>query len=129
MPKIVVESLLEWKVYCKEHNIVSKYVFPNTKTGERRTYSGLRSLLERFLEKHGLQDEDITLYTFRHTFATILLEQGVHPKVVAEMMGHANTKMVMEIYSHIISQDVFKRSAQTLDKAYSELGLTIEQPA
>ena len=123
MPLIVAESLLEWKAYCKEHNIVSKYVFPNTKTGEIRTYSGLRSLLERFLAKHGLENEGITLYTFRHTFATILLEQGVHPKVVAEMMGHANTKMVMEIYSHIVSQDVYKKSANALDGAYVELGL------
>jgi len=123
MPMIAVEALVEWKSYCKEHNIVSKYVFPNTRNGERRKYTGLQSLLRRFLEQHNLQDEGISLYTFRHTFATILLEQGVHPKVVAEMMGHANTKMVMEIYSHIVSQDVYKKSANALDGAYVELGL------
>ncbi|MCL2838749.1 MAG: site-specific integrase [Oscillospiraceae bacterium] len=125
MPMIVIEALQEWRLYCEENGIVSKYVFPNTQNSERRKYAGLQSLLRRFIEKHNLESEDISLYTFRHTFATILLEQGVHPKVVSEMMGHANTKMVMDVYSHIVSQDVFKQSAKTLDKAYSELGLAV----
>jgi len=140
IPMIAVDALKEWKTYCKEHNIISKYVFPitrdtkNSKIGDRRTYSGLLSLLNRFIKKHSLEDESITLYTFRHTFATILLEQGEHPKVVAEMMGHSNTKMVMEIYSHIVSQDVFKQSANRLDAAYTKMGLTneaetVEKPA
>ena len=129
MPMIVTKALDEWKTYCKEQGVASEFVFPTmrntkrSKCGEMRKSSSLKLLLSRFLEKHNLKEERISLYTFRHTFATILLENREHPKIVAEMLGHADTKMVMEVYSHILSQDIFKQSVQTLDKVYSELGL------
>ena len=68
MSDVVVESLLEWQQYCQHKGIQSEFVFPNTKTGEIRTYSGLRSLLRRFIDKHGLHGEGITLYTLRHPY-------------------------------------------------------------
>jgi len=89
LPDEVISALTEWVLYCKENDISSEFVFPNTETGEMRTYTGLRSLLERFIRRHKLQEEKITLYTFRHTFATILLEKRENPKIVAELMGHA----------------------------------------
>ena len=82
MPDIVVGVLKEWQSYCEDNHIQSKFVFPNTKTGGMRTYSGLRSLLERFIKKYGLQEEKITLYTFRHTFATVLLEERENPRCI-----------------------------------------------
>jgi len=75
MPDAAVETLREWQQYCKDNNIRSEFVFPCTKTGNMRSYTGLRSLLERFKKSNGFQDENLTLYTFRHMFATILLEQ------------------------------------------------------
>jgi len=86
MPDIVVEALLEWQLYCSQKVIHSEFVFPNTKTGEMRTYSSLRSLLRRFIIKHKLEKEGITLYTLRYTFATLLLEQRENPKIVMELM-------------------------------------------
>ena len=56
MPDIVVTVLKDWFQYCKDNNIVSEFVFPNTETGTVRSYSGLRSLLERFIKRHKLQD-------------------------------------------------------------------------
>jgi len=64
LPKALVSVLQEWSDYCKTNNIVSVYVFPCTETGNIRTYSGLRSLLERFKKSHGFQDEGISWYTF-----------------------------------------------------------------
>jgi len=77
-----VQALIEWKTYCDENAIQSEFVFPTLK-GNMRTYSGLRSMLKRFIEKHGLEDEGITLYTFRHTFATMLFERKENPKIIA----------------------------------------------
>lgn len=43
----------------------------------------------------------ITLKGLRHTHATILLELGVHPKVVQERLGHTKISTTMDIYSHV----------------------------
>jgi len=44
----------------------------------------------------------IRLHDARHTHATILLSQGVHPKVVQERLGHASIQITLDLYSHIV---------------------------
>ncbi len=43
----------------------------------------------------------IRLHDLRHTHATILLGRGVHPKVVSERLGHADTSITLNVYSHV----------------------------
>ncbi len=43
----------------------------------------------------------LTAHGFRHTSATLLLERGVHPKVGAERLGHEDTRLFMDLYSHV----------------------------
>lgn len=43
----------------------------------------------------------VTLKGLRHTHATLLLEMGVHPKVVQERLGHSTITTTMNIYSHV----------------------------
>jgi integrase len=38
----------------------------------------------------------------RHTCATLLLSQGVHPKFVQELLGHADITTTLNTYSHVI---------------------------
>ena len=38
----------------------------------------------------------------RHTRATMLLKQGVNPKIVQERLGHSTISVTMDIYSHVI---------------------------
>ena len=42
----------------------------------------------------------VRFHDLRHTAATLLLGQGVHPKVVSEMLGHTNTSITLDLYSH-----------------------------
>ena len=86
-----------------------------------RTYSGLRSSLERFKKRHGLQEENICLYTFRHIYATILLEQRENPKIVAKLMGHTRVSTSLDLYSHVVDDEVYKQTARTLDGAFDNL--------
>jgi Phage integrase family len=37
-----------------------------------------------------------------HTAATEMLRQGLHPKVVADRLGHASTRMTLDVYSHVM---------------------------
>jgi len=42
----------------------------------------------------------VRFHDLRHTAATLLLEAGVHPRVVAERLGHATPALVMNTYGH-----------------------------
>jgi integrase len=44
----------------------------------------------------------IRFHDLRHTFATLLLSRGTHPKVVQEMLGHADISQTMDTYSHVL---------------------------
>lgn len=41
-------------------------------------------------------------HDLRHTAASLLLAQGVHPRVVMEILGHARISMTMDTYSHVM---------------------------
>lgn len=51
------------------------------------------------MQKWGLQR--ITLHGLRHTWATLALRAGVHPKVVQERLGHSTISVTLNIYSHV----------------------------
>jgi len=44
----------------------------------------------------------IRLHDLRHTYATLALQAGVHPKVVQERLGHATISITLDVYSHAI---------------------------
>jgi integrase len=43
----------------------------------------------------------IRLHDLRHTWATLALQAGVHPKVVSERLGHAGVAITLDTYSHV----------------------------
>jgi integrase len=50
----------------------------------------------------------------RHTTATLLLGQGVHPKLVSEMLGHATVAITLDLYSHA-TPAMHREAARVLD--------------
>jgi integrase len=60
----------------------------------------LSGLLVRQARRAGLPQ--IRLHDLRHSVASILLAQGVHPKVVSEQLGHATIALTLDTYSHVI---------------------------
>ncbi len=44
----------------------------------------------------------IRFHDLRHCCATLLLRQGVHPKVVGEQLGHASVGITLDVYSHVL---------------------------
>lgn len=56
-------------------------------------------LFTRLSRKAGLSP--IRLHDLRHTYATLALEAGVHPKIVSERLGHATTGITLDLYSHV----------------------------
>ena len=79
-----------------------------------------KSLIKRnfkpLLQKAGMPKE-VRFYDLRHTFATLMLEQGENPKAVQEILGHSSISQTMNTYSHVsltIQRAPFGRLAQRL---------------
>jgi len=43
----------------------------------------------------------IRMHDARHTHASLMLRQGVHPKIVQERLGHASIQITLDTYSHV----------------------------
>jgi hypothetical protein len=57
-------------------------------------------------------------YDLRHTCATLLLVQGVHPRVVMEILGHSQISLTMNTYSHVVPT-LQEEAASRMDEVVS----------
>ena len=53
----------------------------------------------RLVKRAGL--EGIRLHDARHTHASLMLKQGIHPKIVQERLGHSTIAITLDTYSHV----------------------------
>lgn len=93
-------------VQNQEHN----FVFVN-KNGGKMTNRGVENVIDRIVQKYD-PTKKIHPHTFRHSFATHLLERGVDLRTVQELLGHENLSTT-QVYTHITNQylkDVYDES-------------------
>jgi integrase len=64
--------------------------------GKRADYDDWCDLLKRAGVRH------VRLHDGRHTAATLLLGEGVQPRVVMDLLGHSQMRTTMDIYSHVM---------------------------
>lgn len=57
----------------------------------------------------------IRVHDLRHSFATLALGAGVHPKQVQEMLGHADVSITLDIYSHV-TEDMHREAAERIGR-------------
>ena len=86
---------LSWGVDYTDSGLVI-----TTEDGRPMHPETLSGLFVRQAKRAGLPP--IRLHDLRHSVASILLAQGVHPKVVSEQLGHATIALTLDTYSHII---------------------------
>ena len=74
----------------------------------------------KVMRKAGLPH--IRLHDLRHTHASLLLQAGVHPKIVQERLGHSSIRVTLDTYSHVIGglQEV---AAQRFDDLLAVRGI------
>ena len=58
----------------------------------------------------------IRFHDLRHTCATLLLLQGVHSKIVSELLGHSAVGLTLDRYSHVLPS-MQRAAAQAMEKA------------
>ena len=54
----------------------------------------------------------IRFHDLRHTFASLLIAQGEHPKLIAEQLGHASVQITLDRYGHLMDQSYGDASAR-----------------
>ncbi len=78
----------------QEHELV----FP-TGIGTPYEPNNLKRHLQRMLDKAGLPH--IRIHDLRHTAASLMLAQGIQPKVISEILGHSRIGVTLDIYAHL----------------------------
>lgn len=62
--------------------------------------SNLRRTWLRIVKDAGLGH--LRFHDLRHAHASLMLQQGVHPKIVSERLGHAGVGITLNVYSHVL---------------------------
>ncbi len=91
------------------------YVFTTWKGTPLDTRNVLRHF-QKLLRRLGLPQKRV--YDLRHACASLLLYQGVHPRVVMEILGHSQISLTMNTYSHVIPA-LNQEAAERLDAVLS----------
>lgn len=61
----------------------------------------------------------ITFHELRHTHATLLLKENIHQKIVSERLGHADMRITLERYSHLLP-DMQRDATDQFGRAFFE---------
>ena len=125
-PDLVLQRLREWMRYLSKRKgglealVPEGFVFCSTRTMGMRTYSGFRASFRHFLERNGFGDQHLNLHRFRHTYASMLLEQEISPKVVQKLLGHRDVSTTLGVYSHVVPE-VFTGVTAVVNTASEQL--------
>jgi integrase len=99
LPEIAIGALRSHKAGLAVAQHPTALVFTDSRGNPLRKTNLLRRWYHPLVAKAGLPRS--RFHDLRHTHATLLLSQGVHPKVVQERLGHASVTMTLDTYSHV----------------------------
>ena len=90
--------------------------------GQRLRHNAVRLLFHRLLKEAGVRR--VRFHDLRHTFASLLLQQGESPVYVKDQMGHSSIQITVDHYGHLIPggnrQAVDRLDQEVLEPAKQE---------
>ena len=96
-PKMMAE-LKKWKLACMPNRL--NLIFPN-EAGQPINHNNLVSRhFNPALKKAGLSM--IRFHDLRHTYASMLIEQGENVKYIQSQLGHSSPTVTLNVYAHLI---------------------------
>lgn len=96
-----LQSLREYFFHFSSEISKDDYFFIN-RLGKRLSEQSVRLMIRKYKDLCGI-NKKITPHTFRHTFATLLLEEDVDIKYIQNILGHSSI-MTTQIYTHVNSE-------------------------
>lgn len=94
----LVHELKKWKLACLKGEL--ELIFP---TDDGTPENAANLLYRRFfpaLRRDGLPR--IRVHNLRHTYASLFIAQGEHPKYIQSQMGHSSINVTIDIYGYLM---------------------------
>lgn len=98
LPRIAADAIANLREQ-RQGPVVSPYLFTTESGGPMYGTAVYRDFVAA-TEVAGVPR--IRFHSLRHTAPSLLLAQGVHPRVVMEMLGHSTIALTVNTYSHVI---------------------------
>jgi integrase len=120
-PKVQNESIIKlseraWSIMNRRvENKLNDYVFTN-RYGTTAKVSVMS--IRKAIDRAGL--EGVTVHTFRHSFASRLIQNGASLYEVKEMLGHSSINTTM-VYAHLCQDQTTTKAKEIMDKTSKEV--------
>ncbi len=95
--------LLNLREYYKVYR-PTVYLFESTEEGKKYSARSIQNVFNRAKYEAGI-NQNATVHTLRHSYATHLLEAGVDLRIIQELLGHKSSKTT-EIYTHVSTRTI-----------------------
>lgn len=92
----------------EDHDLVFPHLLGGPMSRDQLVRHGFNPLLK------AADLPQIRFHDLRHTTATLLLGQGIHPKIVSDLLGHSTVAITLDTYSHV-TQSMHRAAADALD--------------
>ncbi|MGG0175791.1 tyrosine-type recombinase/integrase [Gottfriedia acidiceleris] len=123
LPEETIKQLLNHKELIEQEklsngiNYIDFGLVVCTSNGTPTNKSNIRRSFKAIIKSSNLPK--IRFHDMRHTHATLLLLQGVNPKIVSERLGHADVRITLDTYSHLLPS-MQKETARNFGKMLFE---------
>lgn len=113
LPSVVIDALKSWRAASLDRSD-DDYLFPSiVKNGSQPVQPDM--ILKRHIRpalKCLEVDKRIGWHSFRHGFANLLRQSKVEIKTVQELLGHANSRITLDVYQRTVTEE--RREAQAI---------------
>ena len=112
--KSLIEQLKKARLRQKENKLFYRNYYDDNdfvctkENGNPVTLNSIKWYTEKFRKQSGV---DFNFHSFRHTHATMLLENGAKPKEIQVRLGHSRLSTTMDTYAHVTK----KMKKETVD--------------
>ena len=119
-PKVISE-LKKWKLACPPNSL--DLVFPSSFGNPMDCRNMVKRYFESTLEKAKIPK--IRFHDLRHTFASMLIEQGENIKYIQKQLGHSKPSVTMDIYAHLFNDENPKAASRLEERIFQNGSKTV----
>jgi len=113
LSRYIAAKLPKYLQICNPEN----FLFNSTKRGNQFSHRGIQRVVRQAKQKAGIL-KNVSTHTFRHTYATHLLESGVDLLTIKNILGHCSIQTTL-VYLHV-AERVTQKFNSPLDLLYNK---------